>query len=85
MSMNDKQVLGVSLSGKSASETLNIVTDGEGIKVVPVEALSDGSSEEGKQLMSSLQLALPGILQKAMQAMPDEINALVSLFSSNMQ
>lgn len=85
MSMNDKQVLGVSLSGKSVSETLNIVTDGEGIKVVPVEALSDGSSEDGKQLMTALQLALPGILQKAMQAMPDEINALVSLFSGNMQ
>ena len=85
LSMNDSQILGVNLTGKPSTEQLSIVTEGEGIKVVPVESLSDSSSEEGKQLATALQLALPGILQKAMQAMPDEINALITLFSGNMQ
>ncbi len=85
LSMNDSQILGVNLTGKPSTEQLSIVTEGEGIKEVPVEALSDGSSEEGKQLATTLQLALPGILQKAMQTMPDEINTLLSLFSGNAQ
>ena len=80
LSMNDKQVLGVDFTGKPSAEQLTIALDGEGMKVVPVEALSDSSSEEGKQLATTLQLSLPGILQKAMQAMPDEVTALFTLF-----
>lgn len=85
MSMNGNQVLGVSLTGKPSDEQLTIALDGESMKVVPVEALSDGSSEESKQLTTSLQLSLPGILQKAMQAMPEEISTLFALFGGGMQ
>ena len=81
LSMNDKQILGVNISAKASSETLDVSFDETDRKVVPVEALTDGSSAEGKELANSLTLALPAILQKAMQAMPDEVNALMVLFS----
>ena len=85
MSMTGKKLLSINISGKATSEQLAVSFDEEGKKVVPLEALSDGSSAEGQELMSALQTALPGILQKAMKAMPEEISTLMMLFTGGMQ
>ena len=80
LSMSGKQLLGMTFTGKPTDEKLTVSFDEEGKKVVPIEALSDSSSAEGQQLMSALTMSLPGVLQKAMQAMPDEVSALMVLF-----
>ena len=83
--MAGKKLLGMNFTAKASSEKLAVSFDEEGKKVVPLEALSDGSSAEGQELMSALQTALPGILQKAMKAMPEEISTLMMLFTGGMQ
>jgi len=83
LSMSGKQLLGIAFTGKPTDEKLSVSFDEEGKKVVPIEALSDRSSAEGQQLMSALTMSLPGVLQKAMQAMPDEVNALITLFGNS--
>lgn len=80
LSMNGKKLLGLNIDGKASSEKMSVSFDESGKKVVSVEALSDNSSAEGKEVLTALSLSLPGILQKAMGIMPDEINSLMTLF-----
>lgn len=83
VSMNDKKVLGFSLTAKGTSEKMSVSFDETDKKVVALEEM--GSSEDGKALSNALTVSLPGILQKAMQAMPDEVNTLTMLFGGGLQ
>ena len=81
LSMNGMKMFALDMNAKASSEQITASFDEEGKKVVPLEALSDNSSAESKEVMNALMTTLPGLLQKAMKVMPDEVNVLITLLS----
>lgn len=83
MSMEGNDILTLNLTGKPTDEKPVLSYETEGKKVVSTEALNDGS-EEGRELASQLTIALPSILTKANEVMPDEVGKLMTLFGGMM-
>ena len=83
MSMEGNDILTLNLTGKPTDEKHVLSYETEGKKVVSTEALNDGS-EEGRELASQLTIALPSILTKANEVMPDEVGKLMTLFGGMM-